>query len=67
MLISVAMDVIIAIISAFVIIYALTYSFYCFFLSDKGSAFSLGVFFSKMKDFTKRDNNEHRSYDKWSR
>ena len=66
MLISVALDVVIAVVSAFAIIYALTYSFYCFFLSDKGSAFSLGVFFGKIKDFTKRDNNGHGSYDKRS-
>lgn len=66
MFIRALLEAIFAFFLALAIIYALTYSFYCLFLSEDGTSFTFEVFSQRIKSFTKRDNDEHGSYDKRS-
>ncbi len=66
MFIRALLEVITAFFLAFAIIYALTYSFYCLFLSEDDTSFTFEVFSHRIKSFTERDNDEHGSYDKRS-
>ena len=64
MFIRALLEAIFAFLVSLAIIYALTYSFYCLFLSEDATSFTFEAFSRRIKNYTERNKNEHGSYDK---
>lgn len=54
-------DAVFACISAFAIIYALSFSFCCIFLSERAKHFSFKGFIESVESFIEREKNDGRS------